>query len=60
MVSKARRIDVHLEGAACLADGLGGAIEFRFAEIVAADHSFDLAGWIVNCEQRALRGRLLL
>ena len=53
-------VDVHLERAAGLAHGLRGAIEFRFAEIVAADHGLDFAGGVVDGEQRRLRRRLLL
>ena len=55
-----RRVDVRLEGRADLAQRLRGAIEFRFAEIAAADHRFDSAGGIVDRQQRALRAGVLL
>ena len=53
------RIDIDLERAAHLALGLDRAIEFRFAEIVTADHGFDFAGTIVDREQRRLRAGVL-
>src|SRR6202050_3097202 len=52
-------VNVNLERAAGLAQGLRGAIEFRFVETVAADHGFDFAGGIVDGEQGALSGGLL-
>ena len=52
-------VNVNLERAAGLAQGLRGAIEFRFVETVPTDHGFDFTGGVIDSEQGALSGGLL-
>ena len=52
-------INVNLEGAAHLANGLGGAIVFGILEAVAADHGLEFAGRVVDGDESRLRGGLL-
>src|SRR4029077_12861844 len=54
-----RGIHIRLEGRAHLAQGLRRAIKFRFVEVPAADHGFDLAGRVIHRHQRPLCPRIL-
>src|SRR4029077_9132908 len=54
------RIDVNLEGAADLAKSLRRAIKFGVLKTVAPDHGLDLAGGILDSQERRLRRGLLL
>ena len=47
-------VDVGLEGRSGLSQGLGDAVELGLVEVTATDEGLDLAGTVVEGEQRAL------
>src|SRR5581483_6283793 len=53
-------IDKWLEGRTHLALGLSRPVELGLLKIAPADHGFDVACSIVDCQQSALRSRILL
>jgi hypothetical protein len=52
-------VDIHLERAADLAEGLRRAVEFGILKTISANHGLDFAGGIVDGEKCALRAGLL-
>src|SRR6266478_4938751 len=53
-------IDVRLEGRSDLSQGLSGAIELGEIKVASTDHGLDLAGGVVDGNQRPLSAGVLL